>query len=177
MFERSDEALFGALVGGDLSAFDVLYQRYERPLFGFVRRQVGDSDAEDVIHETFLNLLRQPNGARHATSFRAWVFTVARHLCLNRARTTKRSLAAVASIEAEPAPAAETPELTVELRQRSHQLERALASLPGSAAELYHLRVRGLSYEELADVLDVPVGTIKSRLHDLVRRLREELAS
>src|SRR3954462_13867799 len=88
----SDEALYESLLAGEVSAFDQLYQRYERPLFGFIRGHLADAaEAEDVLHDAFLALLRDRTGARAAVSLRAWLFQVARNLCLNRQRTQKRA--------------------------------------------------------------------------------------
>jgi DNA-directed RNA polymerase specialized sigma24 family protein len=75
----SDEALYEALLNGDLRAFDTLYERYERHLFGFIRKHLTDvHEAEDVLHETFPAILRDRAGARAARSLRAWLFQVAR---------------------------------------------------------------------------------------------------
>ncbi|WP_223645143.1 RNA polymerase sigma factor [Corallococcus sp. EGB] len=77
----SDEALYEALSGGDLKAFDALYARYERHLFGFTRKHLMDAHAaEDVLHETFMVVIRDRAGGHAAQSFRAWLFQVARHL-------------------------------------------------------------------------------------------------
>jgi RNA polymerase sigma factor (sigma-70 family) len=77
----SDEALYARLLHGDLRAFDELYDRYERPLFGFVRKYLPDpKDAEDVLHETFLALLDERDRGKAARSLRAWIYQVARHL-------------------------------------------------------------------------------------------------
>lgn len=179
MFSRSDEALYRELVEGDLRAFDTLYARYEQPLFGFLRRQLGDAtEAEDVLHETFLTVLRERREGRTARSFRAWVYQVARHLCLNRARHRTRAAAADDQVALlEPAELTAHPEVVLEKRQTAEALARAVKALPSAMSELYHLRAGGLSYEEVAEVLGVPLGTVKSRMHELVRRLRDEVAS
>lgn len=173
---RSDEALYEALLGGDLGAFDALHERYERPLFGFIRKHLGrDGDAEDVLHDTFLALLRDKAGARGAHSLRAWLFQVARNLCLNRHRSSRRESRALekeARLPVEPAP---HPERKLQEAQTVHALRAAVARLPLELGELYQLRASGLSYQELATVLAVPLGTVKSRLHQMVSRLREEL--
>src|SRR5437867_4492395 len=88
----SDEALFERMLGGDLRAFDRLYERFERPLFGFIRAQLGDAGlAEDVLHDTFMAVLRERDAPKEVRSFRAWLFQIARNLCRNRARSAKRA--------------------------------------------------------------------------------------
>jgi RNA polymerase sigma-70 factor (ECF subfamily) len=175
----SDEALYQQLLAGDLGAFDALYQRYERPLFGFVLRQLGGDrqEAEDVLHDAFLALLREREAGRAARSLRAWLFQVARNLCLNRHRSRHRAARALAVVAQAPAAGTEQPEGALERHQTAARLKRAVAKLPPGLAELYQLRAGGMSYEELAEVLAAPVGTVKSRMYELVRRLREELGT
>ena len=173
---RSDEALYEAVLGGDLSAFDTLYERYERPLFGFILRHVPDAhDAEDVLHEAFLAILRDRAGAAAAVSWKAWLFQIARHLCLNRQRSARR---ATRALEAEARSATEGPhgpDLQLEHAQTQSALREAVAKLPAELGELYTLRARGMSYAEMAEILGIPLGTVKSRMHQLVKDLREEL--
>ncbi|MCC6335101.1 MAG: sigma-70 family RNA polymerase sigma factor [Myxococcales bacterium] len=173
----SDEALFEALLKGDERAFDVLYERYERPLFGFLLRHAGDAhEAEDALHEAFLAVLKEGKGGRPKVSFRAWLFQVARNACLNRARSRNRGASALEHV-AQAAPSMDAgPEPVLEAKQAAAVLRGALARLPATLSELYELRASGLSYDEAAHVLAVPVGTVKSRMHELVRRLREEMA-
>lgn len=178
MFSRSDEALCRALFDGDLAAFDTLYARYERSLFGFISRQLGDpSEAEDVMHEVFLSVLREKASARAARSFKAWVFQVARHLCLNRVRARGRAASAVEVESRVETAGAVGPEEVLQHRQTSDALSKAVGRLPPALSELYRLRASGLSYEELAEVLAVPLGTVKSRMHELVKRLQQEMTT
>jgi RNA polymerase sigma-70 factor (ECF subfamily) len=175
MLPSSDEAVHRRLLAGDLEAFEELSARYERHLFGFICHQLGDpTEAEDVLHEVFLAILRSTPSAR---SFRAWLFKVARNLCLNRARTERRASQAKAVVSRSPLVDAQLPEEALEQRQRAEALARAVSQLPEAMGALYRLRASGLTYEELAEVLGIPVGTVKSRLHELVGRLREELPS
>lgn len=176
---ESDEALFERLVGGELGAFDKLYDRFERPLFGFIRAQLGDpAEAEDVFHEAFMAVLRERARREEVRSFRAWLYGVARNLCLNRVRSRKRESRAVEAAGHETLASPPVPaELELERHQQAAALERAVTRLPRALGEVYRLRAAGLSYDELAEVLGLPVGTVKSRMHDMVRRLREEMAA
>jgi RNA polymerase sigma-70 factor, ECF subfamily len=178
----SDEALLEQLQRGDLRAFDTLYARYERHLFGFILKSLSDGDraeAEDVLHDAFMAVLRESKTGRGVTCLRAWLFQVARNLCLNRVRSRQRTARAVrAATELPPSEsgAPSHPERALEDRQAAEALRRAVSNLPGPLAELYHLRSSGLSYEEAATVLSIPLGTVKSRMHELVSRLREEVS-
>jgi RNA polymerase sigma-70 factor (ECF subfamily) len=172
----SDEALYEALLNGDLRAFDTLYERYERHLFGFIRKHLMDvHEAEDVLHETFLAVLRDRAGARAARSLRAWLFQVARHLCLNRQRSARRATRALEREARSPGETIHGPERAIEHQQAQNALRDAVAKLPLELGELYSLRTQGMSYSEIADVLGIPLGTVKSRMHQLVRHLREEM--
>jgi RNA polymerase sigma-70 factor (ECF subfamily) len=172
----SDEALFDALVAGDMRAFDRLYERFARQLFAFIRAQLRDpSEAEDVLHETFMAVLRARGERHRIRSFRAWLYKVAHNLCMNRGRTLDRGSRAIAAASG-IAPAPLEPERALEAAQLGVRLKAALEKLPASLAELYRLRTAGLSYEEVATTLDIPVGTVKSRMHEMIQRLRAELA-
>jgi RNA polymerase sigma-70 factor, ECF subfamily len=171
----TDEALYLQVIEGDITAFDELYRRYEGRLFGFIRRQLGDAgEAEDVFHEAFMAVLKERKTRKELAHFGTWLFQVARNLCLNRNRARKsaaRALEARTTL-GESAP---TAEHVLEVRELPDALERAVANLPLPLAQLYSLRVSGLSYAEIAATLGIPLGTVKSRMHDLIARLRKEL--
>jgi len=175
---ESDERLFERLVAGDMRAFDRLYSRFERPLFGFIRAQLGDAgEAEDVLHEAFMAVLRERDKSAEMRTFRAWLFQVARNLCLNRARSRKRAGRAfhaathALAMGSPPTPAEEA----LERRQLARVLQQAVERLPQALADVYRLRAAGMSYDEVADILELPVGTVKSRMHEMVKRLRDEV--
>ncbi len=168
----SDELLFDRLCAGDMAAFDRLYERFERPLFGFLRARLGDAhEAEDVLQDAFLAILRERDKRTRVRSVRAWLFGVAHHACLNRLRARKRVVPIAAEGEIAPG-----PDLSLEEQERTRHLAGALERLPSALAEIYHLRASGMSYEDMADATELPLGTVKSRMHELVRRLREEMA-
>jgi RNA polymerase sigma-70 factor (ECF subfamily) len=176
----SDETLYARLLAGDLAAFDRLYERYEGPLFGFLRAQLRDeAEAEDVLQETFLALIRARGQGAEVRTFKAWLYEVARHLVLNRVRSrtrAQRALEAAAEEARVTGPTADEPFAREPGAATSATLQGAVASLPPSLAEVYHLRASGLSYQEVAATLAVPVGTVKSRIHELVKRLRQALS-
>jgi RNA polymerase sigma-70 factor (ECF subfamily) len=176
----SDEALFERLIAGDMRAFDRLYDRFERPLFGFLRARLGDaSEAEDVLHEAFMAVLRERDRRSEVRSFRAWLYQVANNLCHNRLRARRRAgrvvQEAAYALVADSAPLAPHAEQALEEEQRVAVLLDAVERLPAALADVYRLRATGMSYDEVAAALDVPVGTVKSRMHEMVKRLREEI--
>jgi RNA polymerase sigma-70 factor (ECF subfamily) len=174
---ESDEALLQRVRDGEIEAFDRLYERHEGRLFAYLRAVVGDrSDAEEVLHDAFLSALKDRNAVLDREgSFRAWLYRVARNMALNKRRGNVRhekkiALALVA--ETEPPPHADAE---LEKHQLEAALQVAVTKLPPNLGELWHLRTSGLSYEQIANVVDAPLGTIKSRVHQLVVVLREEL--
>jgi RNA polymerase sigma-70 factor (ECF subfamily) len=172
----SDESLHERLRAGELSAFDLLYARHERPLFGFVYRYLEDQgEAEDVFHETWLEVLRLRSATFDQGGFRAWLYQVARHQCLNRLRSRRRKAAALEQL---PAPTPQpSPGESLERLEVKHAVARAVSALPPALSEVYQLRLAGLSYEEMAAVLQIPLGTVKSRMHETLTKLRKEMSS
>ncbi len=172
----SDETLFLRIRSGDIAAFDVLYERYEARLFAYLRAVTGDRrDAEEVLHDAFLSTLKAEKVAFEEGGFRAWLFRVARNLAFNRRRSSKRhERATLAAGSSEPPPSG-AADSEMEAREVEAALESAVRRLPAPLGELFHLRTSGLSYEQIATVVDVPLGTVKSRMHQMVHVLREEL--
>jgi RNA polymerase sigma-70 factor (ECF subfamily) len=172
----SDEALYERLLAADLSAFDDLYERHARRLLGFIRTHLSDAaEAEDVLHDAFLTVLREGRAGRAMRTFKPWLYQVSRNLCLNRLRSRNRGEVAAAESSHHPGGEAPHPEQALVAREALAALQAAASRLPREMAELYRLRAAGLSYEELSGVLEVPLGTVKSRLHEMVQRLREEV--
>jgi RNA polymerase sigma-70 factor, ECF subfamily len=171
----SDESLYGRMAAGEISAFDQLYVRYEKRLFGFILRYLPDrAEAEDVFHEAFLGVLRSREVSLDRGSFRAWLFQIARNLCLNRIRSRNRGAKASEALLKEPVPQHDV-QASIEEAQAGQALQVAVEALPVPLSEVYHLRVSGMSYEEMAHVLGIPLGTIKSRMHEAVARLKQEM--
>lgn len=178
-----DETLFQRVHEGDVDAFDTLYERHEVRLFAYLRSVAGNRhDAEELLHDAFLATLKTERTTFEEGAFRGYLYRTARNLASNRRREGHRRdrMLASASASAEDdacARPAEAPRADAALER--HELEGALDAavqrLPTTLGELYHLRSTGLSYEQIASVVEVPIGTVKSRMHQLVNVLREEL--
>ena len=179
-----DEVLFARIVRGDVAAFDPLYERYESRLFGFLVARIGNrADAEELFHEAFMRTLKSGARLDRDGAFRTYVFRVARNLALNHKRSERRGARAMERLAEEDvastlggrgAPAVTAQDLLAD-EQLRRALDAAVAKLPSPLSELFHLRCSGLSYEEMASVLEVPLGTVKSRMNQMVGHLREEL--
>ncbi len=176
----SDEALYHRVKQGDMRAFDELYARYETRLFGFLHAQLRSrADAEDVFHETFLNALKSPAVSFDRGGFRTWLYRVARNLSLNRIRSAKRGARAAVVLAAPDTSEGGRDDARADdslaERELEHALDAAVARLPHALSEVFHLRRSGLSYDEMAAVLEIPLGTLKSRMNQMVTVLREDL--
>lgn len=172
---ESDEHLFERARRGDLAAFDRLYLRHERRLFGFVLRLLGDrADAEEVFHDVFVSAFKSPPARLDEGGFTAWLYRVARNACANRVRGRRRGALALQRFGAEAPPVPSAEDLLRE-EQRTLAVASAVERLPQALASVFHLRTSGLSYEDIAASLGIPVGTVKSRMNALVRYLRGEL--
>jgi RNA polymerase sigma-70 factor (ECF subfamily) len=179
----SDETLFMRVRGGDLAAFDALYERHEVRLFAYLRAVAGDRhDAEELVHDAFLAALKGPHGELADGGFRGWLYRIARNLAFNRRRAAQRHDRMLASVPDPDCAASDThasvtarADAALERRELEVALERAVLRLPPPLGELYHLRTSGLSYEQIASVIEAPLGTVKSRMHQMVNVLREEL--
>jgi RNA polymerase sigma-70 factor (ECF subfamily) len=175
----SDEALLIALREGELAAFDELYRRWSRRLYGYVLRHVGDAViADDLFQEVFLTVLRDRSYEPARGRFAAWLFALARNRCLDHRRADERVAQRSADMPEEPAardcPA--DPEETLARDQQGRTVRAAIAGLPEAQRQLLILKqVGGLTYREIGEMHGIPEGTVKSRLHAAVSAFRRAL--
>lgn len=179
----ADRPLVAAAANGDIAAFETLVQRHQTRLVGYLRGLTNsDSDAEDLAQDAFLRAYRSLKGFRGTSSFRTWLYQIA----TNVFRTwleKKRSHAGLSAVSLDaPPPGSEDPiepvgETNPEARHVDRDaIDRALAQLPADQREAVLLRdVEGFDYKEIAEQLDVPLGTVESRIFRGRQRLRELL--
>src|ERR1700679_3351601 len=135
---ESDEDLYARARRGDVIAFDALYVRYERRLYGFVLRFLGDrADAEEVFHDAFLNLLRGPELRFDEARFSSWLFRVARNLCANRLRSRRRGSHALGLLAIPADVGLPSPEEQVGHEQRVVALSAAVRRLSAPLADVF----------------------------------------
>ncbi len=179
MMERpqDDSALVARLARGEREAVDQLYARFGRPLYAFVQGIVGDAGlAEEIVQDTFVAAWRGAAGFEARSSVSSWLFAIARRQARDRLRRTRPELVPVEELAAQPAgePGPEAAALSSADRK---QLRAALYRLPAVHRECLVLAfVAELSGPEIAAVLGIPEGTVKSRLHAARRAMREQLA-
>lgn len=143
---------------------------------GFTRHRW---DAEDLAQETWLRAQQKLGQLRDPGSARAWISRIARNVCrdhLRRMRWRRFLLGGAGEQAADEVPASETPASLAERRERWAALKRAIERLPRRMREVFVLRAYGeLSYQEVADALDLPLGTVMSRLHRARAALAREV--
>lgn len=178
----SDDDLMRAFQTGDVDAFEELVNRYRRPLTAFVTGILGDAGlAEDFAQEAFIRVWQEASDYLPMGRFRGWLYAIARNLCLNSLAGAHRHLGLTPDApmvlwtwtEGSPAPdegrSDEKEDLLREMETKTH-------SLPEKQKRVVLLRYyHGLSLEEIAETEDCPLGTVKSRLHHALARLREKM--
>jgi RNA polymerase sigma-70 factor (ECF subfamily) len=171
---RDDDALARRAAGGDRAAFAALVERYGQPVLSLCYASSLDRQtAEELAQDVFLAAWRGLPRFRGGSSFATWLFAIARNACVDRARRRSARprttpLEAYHALEAPPAPAGD-----------ARRALEAAAELSAPLREALLLReVQGLSYDEIAELQAVPVGTVRSRLSAarsaVANRLREE---
>ena len=137
-------------------------------------------DAEEVFHDAFMAALKDRSAVFEAGSFAPWLFRVARNRALNHRRGSMRYQKTLVAVENDTSTGGVMggPSQTQEGEsERRRAVMEAVDGLPDSLREMFRLRSSGLSYEDMARVLDIPLGTVKSRLHQMVSALRKDMAS
>jgi RNA polymerase sigma-70 factor, ECF subfamily len=172
--EPTDGDLLQRVASGDAGAFELLYRRYSRPVFGLALRRLRDRmRAEDAVQETFTAVWRSARTYRPERGPGApWIYTVARNAIVDRARHRSEPPSEVpdmASSEAGP------PE-QAEVADASFRVHRALEELPQNERDVIELAYwGGLSQSEVAEFLGIPLGTVKTRTRAALGRLADVL--
>jgi RNA polymerase sigma-70 factor, ECF subfamily len=186
--DAEERLLVEALCAADEGAYEVLIHRFERPVYNLVARLTDDpADALDVVQEVFLKVFRNIDHFRGDSSLKTWVYRIAVNEARNQRRWFGRHRRQEVTIEPEAAdehgyadwmtdPGRSPLEVTLDHEQRA-LIEEALSEVnPAFRAALVLREMEGLSYDEIAVVLDISLGTVKSRILRGREALRECLA-
>jgi RNA polymerase sigma-70 factor (ECF subfamily) len=181
----TDAAVVERAQAGDRDAFRVLVERYQGRVFRLALRVMRDEEqARDVSQEAFLKVYRSIDRFEGRSSFYTWLYRLTMNVCLDAKRRDKSdrhvewneevALDTEGGISG-PAPLA-APSKSLERSELRESMQKAIDELPDDARRTFLLReVDGLSYMEIATALEIPKGTVMSRLHYARRRLREAL--
>lgn len=187
---QTDEELMLRYRDGEATAFDTLYRRYERPLYDFIYRMAPNTaDTESLFQETFLRLVGAKERYRAAAKFKTWLFQIAVNLCRDRARRMKHRthlslndpVASPGDGRGEVQDLVPDPAAPIGASVEAGLLERAVKEAVGTLPEDERAVVvlkeyQELTYPEIAEILERPVGTLKSVHHRACERLRGTLA-
>jgi RNA polymerase sigma-70 factor (ECF subfamily) len=188
--QEADLELVGRCRGGELSAFELLVERYQDRIYNLVLRMTGrPEDAADLTQEVFLRAIEHIGRFRQKAQVFTWLFRIAVNLAISRRRRDQRvrfvsldSSGADASESGEPQPIdpassrEEQPDEAAERDEQNRRVAQAVAELDDQFRAVLVLKdIEGLDYRQIADVLDLPLGTIKSRLHRARNELRVRL--
>jgi RNA polymerase sigma-70 factor (ECF subfamily) len=174
----SDEALVCAIAGGDRHAMQVLYARHNVRVYRFVLRLIKDKSlAEDLVSEVFIEIWRRAGSFKRKSQVCTWMLAIARYKALSalRVRSDEQLDEDAAATIADPADDAET---TINKRDRSATIRKCLAQLPALHREVldlvyYHEK----SVQEVAEIVGVPVSTVKTRMFYARKRMENLLAA
>jgi RNA polymerase sigma-70 factor, ECF subfamily len=178
-----DEELVARSRGGDLDAFNQLVLRWERPIYALAYRVIGrEEDARDVAQETFLRAFRALGGFKGQAKFSSWLYRITLNLCRDWIRRERRSNVApvpegvdIVELAGEATPR-ETIEELVSRKQLGEAVAKAMALLPEEQRTAIILKeYHGLTFQEIADLLDCPLSTVKTRLYQGLTVLRRHL--
>ncbi len=174
-----------AVLSGDREAFRYIVDRYTRSILNLAYRMTGNAaDAEDLTQESFLQAYARLHEFRLGARFHPWIYTIALNLCRShlRRKALVRWLAPAHGREpdrpahAEPRGGTPDPEQELLAQEAGQCLRDAVQALPPKYREVFVLRqAQGLSYEEIARLLGLPLGTVEARLFRARRRLLESL--
>jgi RNA polymerase sigma-70 factor (ECF subfamily) len=184
---ESDEQLMLRVGQGDRGAFDVIVKRYTTRMVNLAYQIVGDRElAEDVAQETFLRAYKSAARYKEISKFSTWLYTIAINLCRNELRRRKfrmYSLEGMAEREDEDklridiADETRKPDTDLEKKEIGQIVREAVGKLPEKFRTPLVLRdIQDLTYEEIGGILDLPEGTVKSRINRARLRVKEMLS-
>ena len=173
----TDEELVARSQGGDLDSFNQLVVRWERPIYALAYRTIGrEEDARDVCQETFLRAFRALKG------FSSWLYRITLNLCRDWIRRERRQPIAQApeGVELLDLASEQSPSESIEDLVARHEISQAVARIMADLPEEQRTAIllkeyHGLTFQEIADMLDCPLSTVKTRLYQGLSVLRRQL--
>ncbi|WP_215193295.1 sigma-70 family RNA polymerase sigma factor [Exiguobacterium sp. s95] len=176
MHTQSDESLYHQMRGGDEQALETLYDKYERLLFSFAHRFTNnDRLSEEVIQEVWMKIWNgRVDFNTEKGKFSSWVLTITRNAALDCLRREKRQ--PTIEIEERDGGFDEPVERTVVERETASEVREAVQALKPEQQELIELvYFKGLTQQQISDQLELPLGTVKTRIRSAIQALRKLL--
>lgn len=181
--ERTDEALVAAALGGERGAYDALVDKYQDRLFNTLMRVTGSHHtAEDLAQDAFVQAFRKLGTFQGKSAFYTWLYRIAFNLAMSDARR-RRPLTCLDGDEnsqhlAEPADAYASPRDRAEAREQVELVQTAISELADEHRQIVVLReIEECDYQQIAEILEIPIGTVRSRLFRAREQLKAKLAA
>lgn len=181
MTREQEAQIVRRVLGGDTNAFEALVVEYEKNIYAITQRMTGNAeDAADMTQETFIKAYNSLSSFRGDSKFSVWLYRIATNVCLDFLRSRSRKPTVSLSMEDEDgeetqldiADESQSPERLLERGLTRDAVRRGLNALSPEYRQILLLReIQGLSYEEIADVLSLEAGTVKSRIFRARKRL------
>lgn len=176
----SDENLMISVAKGDKRAFDEIYKRYAGPLLGYFTRMLWKDreKAEDFVHDIFAKIIRKPDLFDPSRKFKTWVYSVANNMCKNEYKKQEVRKNTSNGLDSSYAVSDQNANVISEVQDRQFrdQFEESLEALDVKHSEVFRLRhIDGLSIKEIAEILEISDGTVKSRLFYATKYLAKSL--
>ena len=167
----ADVVLMLQVAKGDHSAFEALVKRHQKPLLNFFVRMGAYSDSEDLVQDTFVRLYRYRERYQPTAKFTTFLYVLAHRVWADLGRKTQRRDRLSASLQTEVETCSQTADASP---MPVMDVEAALDKLSDKLRDVIVLNIyQGLRYQEIADVLNIPLGTVKSRINLAITALRE----
>lgn len=175
-----DEELMISVAKGDKRAFDELYGRYSGPLLGYFMRMLwrDREKAEDFVHDIFAKLIRKPELFDPSRSFKTWIYSVANNMCKNEYKKQEVRKNTSNGLDSSYAVGDSNANVLLEVHENRFRqaFEDSMVQLDEKHSEVFKMRhMDGLSIKEIAEILEISDGTVKSRLFYAARYLAESL--
>ena len=175
--QQTDEQLMAKAAAGSDTAFEELYRRYARRLKGVFFLQLGGDEelAADATHDVFLRAYEARDRYQEGRRVDTWLFTIAYNICRNHYRSNAYEAELLATLDAEPV-ADQQIEVQLDQAALDEALTQVLAELPAPLHQIFSLHYQEeLTIPQIAEIVGVPEGTIKSRLHKTMNIIRKKL--
>ena len=174
---QSDEQVMARVAAGSDTAFEELYRRYARRLKGFFFMQLGGDEelAADATHDVFLRAYEARSRYQEGCNVSTWIFTIAYNICRNHYRTNAYEEQMLANLDAEPI-SEQQIEVELDAAVLDEALAQVLSELPAPLHQIFSLHYQEeLTIPQVAEIVGIPAGTVKSRLHKTMNIIRKKL--
>ena len=181
MTREQEAQIVERVLSGDVNAFETLVLEYEKSVYGITQRMTGNAeDAADMTQETFIKAYNSLSNFRGDSKFSVWLYRIATNVCLDFLRSKNRKPTVSLSVEDDEgeesqmdiADESQSPETLLERGLTRDAVRRGLKALNEEYRQILLLReIQGLSYEEIAQALNLEVGTVKSRIFRARKKL------